>query len=119
NGAYRSTNGGLSFARLSHAPFSAVIAASHARAKVAIATDANDVPWRSTDGGVTWTPLAQYSIRFMQFLAGSSDSALAMRGDDHLMRTPDSGATWTDLGLVPNGRIWGMASDPANPNHVV
>lgn len=119
NGGYRSIDGGQTFTKLTVAPYVFAAAASRVRGGSVIVTSGDDHPWYSSDGGITWTSRGSRTMYFVQYFPGSADRALAMTTDYHLLRTADSGATWQDLGPVPNGRIWGMAFEPAAPDHVV
>ena len=119
SGGYRSVDGGMTFTKFTFSPYSSAVAASRVRTNTVIATSGDEMPWFSNDGGVSWTALAPRALSFVQYFPGRADQALAMTADYHLLRTLDSGAMWADLGPVPNGRIWGMAFDPANPDHVM
>jgi MYXO-CTERM domain-containing protein len=68
------------------------------------ATDAGAV-WYTSDGGDTWTVIAQdlpYALRRVHFVAGNLGWAVGSDGTRGIIvRTDDGGATWTEL-TVPD-----------------
>jgi photosystem II stability/assembly factor-like uncharacterized protein len=89
--------------------------------------------WKTTDGGQTWTPVAD------KFLKTSSPGAVAVAGSnpdvvyvgmgetclrgniiqgDGVYKTTDAGKTWTHAGLERTIAISGIEVHPANPDLV-
>lgn len=107
-GAWRSTNGGISFARLRTRPLvnSAEIAPASATTAV-LARGGNAGLLRTTDGGKTWRvpkmPGRATSVLFVGFTDARVGAALVETGYDAstktqltaLWRTTDGGATWS------------------------
>lgn len=89
--------------------------------------------FRSTDGAVTWQPVAAFPARQSTVDASTSNTITALAIDpsdpgriyagfefpDYVMRSDDAGATWTraTIGLGA-GEITSLVIDPANPSTI-
>ena len=88
--------------------------------------------WKTTDGGVSWTPLfdAQSSQSIGSLAVAASDPKVVWAGTgedcirshisigDGIYKSTDAGATWTRMGLEKTGRIGKLTIDPKNPDVV-
>lgn len=73
---------------------------------------------RSTDAGVTWTPVSlsgEADFHVLRYVGGRVYGYDAT--NDRLMRSEDAGKTWTER-RVP-APIVDLAADPENPEHIV
>ncbi|MGH9475651.1 MAG: WD40/YVTN/BNR-like repeat-containing protein [Terriglobales bacterium] len=88
--------------------------------------------WRSTDGGLHWTPLwdempnesvgaigvAPSNKQIVYVGSGEANNRQSSSIGDGMWGTRDGGKTWTDLGLKATQSIGGVAVDPRDPNVV-
>jgi photosystem II stability/assembly factor-like uncharacterized protein len=89
--------------------------------------------WKSTDGGVRWTPLFddQPAQAIGALAVAPSDPAIIWAGTgeawairdvdmmgDGIYKSTDAGQTWTNMGLGQTGRIGRIVIHPSNPNIV-
>jgi hypothetical protein len=123
DGAFRSSDAGASFTTIPVGQYVSAIAASRTTpgALIAIATGAGielNRTWRSADGGATWTGPGDEAISFVEYVPGVAGKAYGATANERLRVTLDDGATWTDLGALPNGRVHGLAVDPADPQRM-
>jgi photosystem II stability/assembly factor-like uncharacterized protein len=72
-------------------------------------------PWRTTDGGATWSPLAPpipQADTAVLAVAATRPSTLYVRSGDALFSSRDRGASWQALGLRPVTTGTVLAADP-------
>ncbi len=89
--------------------------------------------WKSTDGGVRWTPIFddQPAQAIGALAIAPSDSKIIWAGTgeawairdvdmmgDGIYKSTDAGKTWTNMGLKETGRIGRIVVHPSNPNIV-
>ncbi len=89
--------------------------------------------WKSTDGGVRWTPLFddQTAQAIGALAVAPSDSKIIWAGTgeawairdvdmmgDGIYKSVDAGKTWTHMGLDETGRIGRIVVHPSNPDIV-
>ena len=88
--------------------------------------------WKTTNGGVTWTPLFDemdyLSIGDMALEPGNPDVVYVGTGEGNprnsvsfgngVYKTTDGGKTWKHLGLADSERITRVLVDPRNPENV-
>ena len=124
-GNFRSTDAGSTFTPINIALYVNLFSASRVTADTVLAFS-NDV-YRvlvSTNGGTTWVqtqwapPLGRI-FDFLQYVPGTAGKAIAMDREHRMLRTLDNGQTWTEIGPTPNGQIYSMAFDPADPAHIL
>ncbi len=89
--------------------------------------------WKTTDGGVSWTPLTDHtSITSIGAIAVAPSNhnviyvgtgEASPRGDitygDGVFKSVDGGKTWQNLGLTDSRQIGAVIVDPKNPNIVL
>jgi photosystem II stability/assembly factor-like uncharacterized protein len=84
--------------------------------------------WKSTDSGVTWTPLTDSipSMEVGSIAVAPSSPKLVYVGSGAgrfsgigLIKSTDAGATWELPSAVVGGNIWGISVHPSNPNELV
>jgi uncharacterized repeat protein (TIGR01451 family) len=124
DGAFRSNDAGETFTPIPVGQYVSTVVASAATPNTLIAiasgpgVEINRV-WRSTDGGTTWTGPGTEEYSYIEYVPGVAGKAYATTASERLSVTLDDGATWTDLGPLPNGRVHGMAFDPANAQRML
>jgi photosystem II stability/assembly factor-like uncharacterized protein len=89
--------------------------------------------WKSTDGGVRWTPIFddQHVMAIGALAVAASDSKIIWAGTgeawairdvdmmgDGIYKSTDAGKTWTHMGLDETGRIGRIVVHPSNPDIV-
>lgn len=105
NGIYRSTDLGQSWStvyrdNLGNNPRSV----DFASAAIGVAVGLDGAVLRTTDGGLTWTPVASgttaalLTVRFASLNVGHAGG-----GGTTLLRTTDAGATWSPVAAAPAG----------------
>jgi hypothetical protein len=119
DGAFRSIDAGATFTPIPVGQYVSDIAASRTTpgTLIAIATGSGievNRTWRSADAGTTWTGPGDEAFSFIEYAPGVAGKAYGVTANEQLRVTLDDGATWTDLGALPNGRVHGLAADPAN-----
>lgn len=89
--------------------------------------------WKTTDGGVNWTPLGdgfdRIGVAAIQVHPTNPNVVYVGTGDQDggdapgvgIMKTVDGGFTWTQLGIAEfgNAAIRGLGLDPENPDTVI
>ncbi len=109
-GAFRSTDGGMTFAPVAGLPVTDVHAVGTAGSTAYFASPTGGF-YSSKDSGVTWEQVNQMGGSFMGSLLVDPDSPSAVLAADMLqgvVRTSDGGRTWTVLGGIegPMGLNW-------------
>jgi len=75
--------------------------------------------YRSTDAGVTWTPVRSGgSFRSLAVAPSAPATVYAGTAFGSIHKTTDGGATWTALGGPASDRVATIAVDPATPTTV-
>jgi photosystem II stability/assembly factor-like uncharacterized protein len=76
--------------------------------------------YRSTDGGTTWSTVAQLAGISTHEIAFASDGSVYLATQDSVWTSDDDGLTWTqrDLGIGVNDEAFAVAVDPVNPDTV-
>lgn len=70
--------------------------------------------YKSTDGGTSWTTLADEGIACFALAVDPSDSSIVYQGTlGALNKSTDGGATWTVS--LPGNQVNGIAINPSNP----
>ena len=83
--------------------------------------------WKTTDGGVVWTPIfdAAHVASIGAIAVASSNHDVVYVGTGHnligkgVYRSSDAGLTWTHAGLDDTKYITALLVDPRNPNVVL
>jgi 6-phosphogluconolactonase len=123
-GFYRSTDEGRSFARTFGERLGSVVVDPSNANTVYVGTweDGNGL-FKSTDGGLTFTPLPLTASQAGDFGSLAIDptqtqTVYAGRRQGGVLRSDDGGATWVLLSGPPGGEVLGVALDPQRPAHV-
>ena len=122
NGGFHSLNGGTSFTQVAFSPFVSTIEPSRTTPGVVLAVDATtDFAYLSTDDGSSFNALAPpRRIGSLHYVPGVAGRVFGVDLNlQRLIRSSDNGQTWNDLGPLPNGRVFGMAFDPADASRVL
>ena len=103
------------------------VAASPTAAGVVLAGVAPGGSWggtmyRSTDGGVTWAPVANFTNRSVHDIEFAPDGKVWAATQDAVWSSTDDGVTWTHhtlTGVDPNNdEVFDVAIDPSNSDTI-
>lgn len=97
----RSTDGGLTWADAPGSPIAELFDIAFASPKVGTAAG-RDGLYRTTDGGINWSPVLAGDARAVAF--GSDSLGVALSAEGGALRTVDAGAHWTAV-TTPIGSI--------------
>jgi photosystem II stability/assembly factor-like uncharacterized protein len=78
--------------------------------------------WKTTDGGVNWTPLGDYfsnlSVYSVAIDPTNSDTYFFGSSSGLIYKSTDAGATWNQLADLSNSRVIKILIDPTNTNKI-
>lgn len=101
NGLYRSTNDGVTFAKILSGKLYISIAEAGSNLVAVSETPTGLAVERSTDNGVTWTSamtgLTITSKKYENLLHAMETGAITLTTNDNIYRTVDGGQTWTSI----------------------
>ena len=117
HGAFKSTNGGQTWAPLPALTSAAVwaIAIDPRNSQVLYAGTNEDGVWKSTDAGMTWRPTGsspQYPVYAIAVDPSPAHTIYAGTNGGGVWTSPDDGDTWKSAG-PPNNVVRALAVDPA------
>ena len=78
--------------------------------------------WKTTDGGVNWTPLGDYfsnlSVYSVAIDPTNSDTYFFGSSSGLIYKSTDAGATWNQLADLSNSQVIKILIDPTNTNKI-
>ena len=78
--------------------------------------------WKTTDGGVNWTPLGDYfsnlSVYSVVIDPTNSDTDFFGSSSGLIYKSTDAGATWNQLADLSNSQVIKILIDPTNTNKI-